>query len=251
MFSKRGRVVNLSGFSRGNSQKKGAAHIEMVAAFILFFTFVLFMILILKPYDTVSISGSVVSGMYDQFESMSRTNLTNVFLKANVSAGWVGETCFKVVLPDNIFSYRLSESIVTNLADVRSSSTLNGNNLNVGSPRWVYYKVAISPDFNHTEIGPCTLLENYTLGSVLERQIISSKKVLEMKNRYFNDYDNFRRDLGVPEDFDFAITSSDIPELDMMGLSPTVDTVQTNEYLAEVLLTNGTVVNARFLLWTW
>jgi len=186
--------------------------------------------------------------MYDQFEKKATTNLTNVFIKANLTT--VG-TCLYVVLPNNVFSYGLTESIVTNLADEGVSSNLDGSTLNMGSPEVIYYKVAISPDFSPGSLTGCAPVNDYILGSILERQIISAKKLLEMKERYFSDYDNLKNELGVPGDSDFAITSEDFSGIDMIGLRPTVDTVQTNEYLAEVLLTNGTRVNARFLLWAW
>lgn len=239
----------LSCAFRGRSQKKGAAHIEMVASFILFFTFVLFMILIIKPYEITSVSGSVVPRMYDQFESMTITNLTNVFLKANLTAPG---SCLFVTLPNQVFAYGFTESIVTNLADEDISSSLENSRLEVGSPSLVYYKVAISPDFNNSaSLGSCVEVTDYILGSVLERQIISEKNLLLLKERYFADYDSLRQDLGIPGDTDFAITSEDLPRIDMMTVSPTGPNRYTVEYLAEVLLTNGTIVNARFLLWNW
>jgi hypothetical protein len=232
--------------------KRGAAHIEMISAFLLFFTFVFFMLLILKPYDTTAVSGYVVSGMYDMFEKEAATNLTSVFMKADVGGLWPAGTCFYVQLPNNIFSYGMTESMVTNLADAKVSSDLNNPNLNIADPAVKYYKVAISPDFEPDTFGPCNqLTTGYTVGSLLERQVISYKSLLLMKNDYFNDYDSLKGRLGVPEVFDFAILVDGVADADMQGVVPEEGDVLANDYIAEVLLTNGTVVNARITFKVW
>jgi hypothetical protein len=94
-------------------------------------------------------------------------------------------------------------------------------------------------------------LTGYTVGSLLERQVISYKRLLEMKDDYFNDYESLKGALGVPEVFDFAILVDGVADADMQGLVPEEGDVLANDYIAEVLLTNGTVVNARITFKVW
>ena len=54
----------------------------MIISFLFFVTFVFFLFVILKPYDTQTLTGAVVTGMFNSFEENTRTNLTNIFLKA-------------------------------------------------------------------------------------------------------------------------------------------------------------------------
>jgi len=256
MSSKKEGGVSLACFSQGSSRKKGAAHIEMIAAFLLFFTFVVFMLLILKPYEAESLSGAVVSGLYDNFEEKTLTNLTNVFIMANLTP--IGTaTCVNVSLPGNIFSYGFTDSIVTNLADQNIPSNLEEvagiGNLNLGDPAAVYYKVAISPDFNGSGLSSCVSPSTYVVGSILERQVISYNKLKEIQGSYYNDsYEDLKGQFGVPEVYDFAILIEGIGEGKyMQGVVPEEGDILANDYISEVLFPNGTVVNARITFKVW
>ena len=236
--------------------KKGVSHIEMIISFIFFVGFVFFLFLFLKPYDTTVLSGSVVVALYDSFEEEVHTNLTSLFLKADHTNT---AECFYVELPGNIFAYAFTESRVTNLGeDVRDSELvkfLPDANLNIDAGD-VYYRVAISPEFDEKEPSGCVAFVNeneepYVIGSKVERRVVSYGSLEDMENRYSVDYDGLKADLRVPETFEFFIVSEDLPEIEMRNFVPSSVDVVAYDYVLEVLKDDGTIKNARFTLGVW
>lgn len=227
--------------------KKGAAHFEMIISFIFFIGFVFFLFIALKPYDTMKLSGAVVSGLYVSFEDETHTNLTETFLKANYT-GSAG--CFYIGLDDRVFRYALSESLVKDISNSEVESEIEGDNLNIDSDE-VFYKVSISPEFQDGNLAGCEVLEDYTFGMPLERRVVSYSSLEDLADRYVDDYENLKEDLGVPAVFDFAITSENLPEINMERLIPRASDVIAQDYILEVLKSDGTVTNVRFNLLVW
>lgn len=243
------------------SDKRGAAHFEMIISFVFFITFIFFLFVVLKPYNTSTLSGAVILGMYDSFSEEVTTNLTNVFLKANYSDENSNPLppggCFYVELQNEIFAYALTESVVTDVNDLDVNSSIGDgaptSNLNIDNDTEVFYKVAISPDFVDDGTTGCELVSNYVLGSLLEREVISYKALGAMTERY-NDpaqYEALKAELRVPSVFDFAIITSDLSNVSMERLIPDSGDVVANDYILEVLHPNGTIINARFTLMVW
>jgi len=219
----------------------------MIISFVFFVGFIFFLFTVLKPYNTSTLSGAVVSRLYDSFEEKAHTNLTSVFLKANYTGR---NGCFYIQLPGKIFRYALTESLLKNISDVPINSGLENNNLNIGSHE-VFYKVAISPEFNDSSLTGCELLNNYELGSLLERRAISYRSLKNMADKYVKNYTGLKSDLGVPEILDFAIISNDLPEINMKRPVPSAVEAIARDYIMEVLKSNGDVSNARFTLKVW
>ncbi|MFH1238292.1 MAG: hypothetical protein ABIH79_02040 [archaeon] len=228
-------------------KKKGAAHLEMIISFVFFLGFVFFLFLTLKPYDMTVLSSSVVAGLYDSFEERIHTNLTNFFLKAEYTGP---SSCFYIQLPNEIFEYGFTKSLVTDVSDVEISSEFENNNLNINSNE-IFYKVAISPEFHNNDLSSCEQLSNYSLGSLIERRVSSYHSLVNMSTRYIEDYENLKYDLNVPDVFDFGITCKELPEINMERLVPSLGDVVSRNYVLEVLKDTGEVINARFTIKVW
>lgn len=227
--------------------KTGAAHLEIIISFIFFMGFVFFLLLLLKPYDTTTLSSSVIAGLYDSFEEEIHTNLTNLFLKANYTGA---SSCFYIQLPPGIFKYNLTNSLVRNVSGGWIKSEFENGNLNINSND-IFYKVAISPEFNSDDLNGCEQLSNYSLGSLIEWRVSSYNSLVNMSNKYTNDYESLRNDLNIPEVFDFGITCEELPEINMERLIPSLGDVIARDYILEVLKDTGEVINARFTIKVW
>ena len=225
--------------------KKGAAHFEMIVSFIFFVGFVFFLFVVLQPYDKSVMTGAVVEGLYDSFEEQVQTNLTNVFVESGS-----GGDCFKIGLPGGIFRYGLTESSVRKVDDSLVDSGLSGNYLDIDSDEY-FHKVAISPEFDDGDLADCSEVSLEDLGSILEREVISYRELVEMDARYDSDYEGLRDDLNVPAIFDFAIFSEELPDVRMERQVPDEGEVIARDYILEVLNSSGDVVNARFTLKIW
>lgn len=227
--------------------KSGAGHLEMIISFLFFTGFVFFLLTTLKPYDETTLSSSVIAGLYDSFEKNIHTNLTNVFLKAN----YLGSNpCFYIQLPSDLFEYNFTRSLTKNIYDVEINSEFKGDNLNIASNE-NFYKISISPEFSNNNLSSCEQLSNYSLGSLIEQRVSSYNSLVNMSSRYETDYEGLRKDLNVPEVFDFAITCKELPEINMTRLIPRLGDVVSNDYILEVLKDTGEVINTRFTLKVW
>jgi len=239
------------------SNKRGAAHFEMIFSIVFFMGFVFFLFMVLKPQDTSTLSGSVIEALYDSFEAQVYTNMSTMFLKAEKVGGWTGsEICFEIELPGEIFAYPISDgnSYVTTMAGTSVDSGLRvDNSLNINKDE-NYFRVAISPEFEDKGTDICELLLTYDLGTVLERRVVSYTALEDMYKSYtLGGYEALRDSLRVPPIFDFAITPETLKLVSMEpknGIPDSVE-VRAQDYVVEVLRPNGTLINERFTLKIW
>ena len=228
-------------------KKSGAAHLEMIISFLFFMGFVFFLFTVIKPYDMTTLSSSVVAGLYDSFEEKIHTNLTNIFLKVNYAGP---SSCFYIQLPEEIFEYNITNSLVKSVSDVEIDSGIDNGNLNVNSGE-IFYKIAISPEFENENLNECGQSSNYSFGSLIERRVSSYNSLVNMSNKYINNYEDLRNDLGIPEVFDFGIVCNELPEINMEHLVPSLGDIVAQDYILEVLKNTGEVINARFTIKVW
>ena len=236
--------------------KRGSGHFEMIISFMFFVGFVFFLFVVLRPSNVSPISGAVVSGIYNSFEERTSANLSEVFLKVNNT----GVDCFYVRLPGRIFSYALGDgdSYVTRVdgVDVDSGFKNSGSgsdgelNLDFGES---FFRVAISPEFSDEDYSGCALLEDFELGSIHERRVISYSVLESMAGEYDSDYYVVKSNLRVPDIFDFAIVPESLMAVTMEPQSGVPDSVEVvaKDYVVEVLYENGTLINERFTFKIW
>ena len=233
-------------------KKKGAGNLEMIIAFVFFIGFVLFLFLVLKPgSDTSTLSGAVIVGLSNSFEEEVYTNLSYVFLKSNYAGS---ADCFTLKLPQSLFDYdvRYGDSYVALLSGSKVDSSLDTNFLSVDNDD-SFFRVFISPEFEDDSVTGCDVLDDFELGGIDERRVLSYSYLEAMKLEYDSNYENLRVKLGVPAIYDFAIIPEDMPELEMMpklGIPDSVD-VLARDFVFEVLKKDGTLVNERINFRIW
>lgn len=228
--------------------KRGYTHIEVIIAFVLFFAFVTFLMIYIRPYSTTTLSESVVSAFYDSFKQQSYTNLTTFFLKADYNGQ---PTCFYIELNKTLFEFSFSDakSLVKPVNGSVAPSALGPERLYINKTE-EFYNVLISPDFENSLSGTssCENFTDYKLGSINEKQLVSNKSLFDLKDRYEKGYSALRQDLNLPGTFDFAIVSDLVV---MQKNIPEKAQVVARSYIEEVLLQDGTVVSEKFTLMVW
>ncbi len=234
--------------------KKGAAHFEMIFSFIFFMSFVFFLMITLKPYETNSLPHAVVEELGDSFEDSASTNITSLFLMMSVPGGWT-ESCFSIGFQPRLFKYGLTNIIVEDSTGniVNSgvdSSTLVSVNIQGGNDA---YKVTSSPDFVAGGTTGCNSpsVGEYFSGNLIERDVISNNSIGDIRGRYYSDYDSLKDDFNVPDIMDFSITFRDFPEMNMETFIPDGGDVLAKEELVEVLYSNGTTINTLITFKAW
>ncbi len=231
--------------------KRGMGHFEMIMSFIFFIGFVFFMFLFISPWDNSALPNSALNRLYGEFSEQVKVPLSSVFVKANYTGL---ATCFSIDLPTEIFKYAITDgsSFVTLLDGTRISSGLIGQDLNLrGNEN--FFRVAISPEFIDEGVSSCDVLNYFELGGVVELEIVSYSKLVAMRDKYFNDYSELKKDLNVADIFDFAIIPEDMGEVKMepVGGIPDSVNVLARDYIVEVLKSDGSISNERIGMLIW
>jgi hypothetical protein len=225
------------------NNKRGSAHLEMILSFVIFIGFIFFILIFIRPYGQSTLATSVSSGIYENFKQNTSTELTTLFLKLNGShAG-----CINISLPSDMMKYdAISSAVYGN--GVKIDSVINSNILSIGETNEDSLYVYISPEFSPATLSACSTYNDYTWGGILEEKAISNRSLFEMAERYENDYDGLKSELGVPGIFEFGI-SSEI--LTMERTIPKNLDVIVKEYNEKVVFASGEIKNVRFRFSLW
>jgi hypothetical protein len=230
-----------------NRKKAMSHHIEMTFAFVIFISFVLFIITFVKPYDNNYLTDSVVYGLNYHFFEYVKINIITFFVSIENSNG-LGN-CFKINLPTELITNSANSSFVKIVNSNKVNSDLNGNLLSIQNSQNSSYFVFLSREFNDTDLSTCIDNGNYDykFGSFQEEEVISVNKLNEMKEKYDNDYDALKKQLAIPSVFDFAIVS-DIVKMEKEEFS---SEVLAKDYIYKVLYPDGTIKSVRFTIKLW
>jgi hypothetical protein len=221
-------------------EKRGASHVEVVISFVLFFTFVSFLLFYIKPFSDSGISNTIIFTLHDSFKEQTQTDLTEFFLKADSP-----DDCFSISLQGLDISD--GGSIVKPVNEGEAASSLINNKLSVEN-KGDFYNVFISPEFSNSFSLDCVDFENYTIGSIKNKKPLYYQKIQDIEEEYYDSYDSLKSKLKISESYDFAIISDiavmekNIPE----GME-----VFAVDYIEEVLKENGVVSNEKFLFKIW
>lgn len=224
---------------------RGAAHFEMVISFVVFVGFVFFLFYLIPPYSSSSIPETLTESIYISFLETASTNLTKLFLKTDYDSSG----CFSVEISEDILNYELTESIVYNPSLEKRKSSVSGNEISIeGNDQ--FFDVLISPIFSSDSLSGCEDREDFTLGSIVEEQILAYPKIINLSDRYETDYEALKGELAVLPNYDFAISSSGLG-LAMSKEIPVEVEVLSKNYVEDVLYENGTIINVEFVVKVW
>lgn len=231
-------------------EKKGSGHFEMIMAFTFFMGFVLFLFLSLQTTSNPSLFDSVLENMGDDFFDLTSVEFGSVFVMVDYNESW---SCFVFNLPEDIFDFSYSGKgvIVTDLDGAVVDSGFNNGEVSLDSGE-NFFRVKVSEEFGAGGLSGCNGSYSYELGSVIERDVVSYSRLLDMANRYESDYEGLKDDLGVPDIFDFGIVVGNFDSLKMLPdeISSGVEVLARDE-LFEVLASDGTISNERVNFRVW
>jgi len=232
-------------------EKRGSAHFEMIIAFLFFLGFIVFLFVVLKPYDTQVLTDSVINGVFDAYSEEVNTEFVRFFLRTTNAPG---ATCHNATLPLELFNYELTESKVFDLDEAEVNSNINGDLIFIEDEEGYFY-VYSSENFID-ETPPCGSIGDVDprIGSVVQKEIFSLKKMEDLEDRYNNgvtEYESVKQELGVPEIYDFTIEVKDA-QIEMMRPIPETGDVIAKDFIVEILdEDNGKVINSRVTLTIW
>lgn len=229
-------------------EKKGDSHIEIIISFVLFFIFVGFVLIFIQPvFSSDNLPKSILTGLHDSFLRETKIDVTRVFLVADFPEDFSSE-CFGVDLGSlNLLGESLARTALEGGMKIDSGFSSSELSLEkVGKSYEVFFSEDFSSEGFSCERG--LMGENFEIGSVDNLSFVFEGKLGDLEGRYKNDYENLKRALGVPQNFDFAISSGDfVLERDV----PENLEVYAKEYVEVFFSEDGEVKTKKFVFRVW
>ncbi|MFZ5955157.1 MAG: hypothetical protein ACOYT4_01925 [Nanoarchaeota archaeon] len=226
-------------------KKVGALmHLEIILSFIIFFSFVLFLLLFIKPYNQNALSDALLISLESSFDKNVSTNLTKIFLKENTN-----KACFSV---DFDYIDPSQKSLAKNLSESLIPSYFSANKININNPdtsKPKFFYLYFSEEFNAGPAIACDLSSDFEIGSVEKKILVSDKKMQKLKNEYDNKYVDLKKEFKIPNSLDFAIASKGY--LNLEKEIPLESEVIARTYTKDVLFEDGTIKPIQFTFKVW
>ncbi len=223
--------------------KRASAHLEMILSFVIFIGFIFFILIFIKPFGESTLVDSVTDGLHDSFIKNSSTELTTLFLKLDE----VPSGCIDISLPEEMMIYDASSSFVSDDGNFVVSQVVS-DGFRIDNVTGDALRVLISPEFESGTLTGCATTSRYTWGGIVEEGVISNQSLSEMENRYKNDYENLKTELGVPGVLDFGIISEIVT---MERTKPENLDIFSTDYIERVIFSDGQIKNVRFSILIW
>jgi len=227
--------------------KKAAAHLEMIIAFMLFASFAFFLLFFIKiPKAEVS-SDSVLESIQYSLEDYARTNLTKITLKTESSDSFfIDLSSFN--LPSN------SKSLVKTPDSSLVPSYFDGpsKKLYIQSTQnffFVYLSDGLSESSTLSGFGEL-FLNKYTIGGIEKINLISQSNLLELATSYNTDYLALKQKLKVLSNYEFSL-KSDIPGFVIKKEVPTNVNIEAKTNLYKILNPSGEIINKDITIELW
>jgi len=174
------------------SNSKAQGHVEIILSFIIFISFLLFLMVFMNPFAKSKQD-------INYFDNARDSIIKNITLKVNRISIIENETngCYNITL-------QLKNKYGNNYREVAQCNRRYH----------IYFSdffVPGSPNENK-KCGP----KNYTLGAYSKEKIIAYEKIVELNQSYNANYKNLKKHLGISRDFLFKIKDMQGNEL---GLS--------------------------------
>ena len=222
-------------------KKRGATHIEVIFSSIIFISFVLFLLVYIRPFQTDTITDSIILKIKDSFEKNNSVSLERIFVKS-IDVG-----CINL----NLSGLGFSGGSHVELADSLTTADSHFNNavvyFNATSNNQSFY-VYISEEFPSSGSTCSQPKKNYVTGSSESRKVLSNTSLTNFKARYDSDYENLKLDLKIPTSVDFGISSeSYVLEKNI----PEGTNVIAKTFNYKILHSNGTLQHKEFTIKIW
>lgn len=195
--------------------KRGASHIEMIIAFGIFISVIIFIFLFLRPTITKSdeLSESLLVSLKNNFVERASEEVVIIFINST-------QPCSPYQILNGT-----SEEIDTNKYYITLSREI----------------ISVLPNCSSPGI-------NFQVGSIKKRDVLSNSSLGELKRLYKNDYNLFLKNLSAPKGINFEIISENY---ELKRNSPTNINILSRKYKLDVIYSNGTIEKKDFIFRIW
>lgn len=218
--------------------KKAITHIEVIISFVIFVGFIIFLFIFLKPLKNQELSPTILDSSEYEIDNYANVNYSYISVKLNDSS----LECF--ILPIKM------GKVVVNDEDKHlvSAESIDEEVYVLGIKR-NFYAIYSSLIFNensfvHPDYCPRLTKDNYTLGLLRETKVLSYDRLVELKERYNQDYKNLKKEFNIPEsnNFGFSVRESNGNKIiTALNKQPSKINIIARDVPSQLLYTNGTI----------
>jgi hypothetical protein len=180
--------------------KKKADHIEIILAFIIFISFILFALYFFNPSSDRSVDSSL-SFTFNEIERNISTELKTYSVKLNIDK--IGGPIVAVEIDEE----NGKNVIVENYYGKKLDSSKSGDKVWIKHENYNFTFIKLSEDISVSNKFNSVLdvkKEEYNISSVISDKLISEKRVIELNRSYYSDYERLKAFFNIPRNSNFA-----------------------------------------------
>lgn len=185
-------------------KKKGVSNIEMVLAFLIFIGAVLFTVYFLNNQINKSGKTESIDYIYNKISEITNENVETYSIKLN-------NQNLNIIRLDLGRSFSFEEGVgAYSISGSKIPISLSGNVIyldanNIDEVFFIRISKGISANYTSFSNLPAVNVSNYEIASRTQNDLISEKKLEEMKRSYEGDYNKLKTDLGIGRDNNFGL----------------------------------------------
>lgn len=229
-------------------EKKGTSHIEIIISFIIFVSFVIFMMIIFNPFKAISVNTSILNVAELKIVNYASSNLTLSSMILNSS--------FNSNVNCIYASFPLSNELVVkdeNGEIVNASRATDNIYLKYAGER--VYRIYSSEELEEKnfDTSGCYELDesNYTIGITRNYKRISYSNLAKLNEDYNNNYEQLKQTLNLKNDFTFIVRDNSIVLFEGRRYKPRGINLIAKDIPIEILDKNATLKQAILNLLVW
>ena len=224
--------------------KKGAAHVEIILSFAIFIGFLIFLIVVFKPFQFRGGGDVYLDTLERGISSYAAVEVNSFAIRLNQSS----TGCFWFEDSSTNVSARNMSNAPVDAKSENGKVYINGQG--------DFFYIYSSPAFSETafDLTACMEKANYTLGLTRSISALSDAKLEELKSRVENDYAALKTELSLPasKEFTFGVRSTqDELILTVSKNIPKGVNVFARNIPVQVAYENRTLVYAILNIQTW
>ncbi len=230
-------------------EKRGLGHVEAILSFVIFIGFLVFAFVFFSPFESGRTLTSSLDYTWREVSGFSEVNL-------EIYSIYITSTNSVVAIAIPGAPNNMNAAVEDKNGGVIASYTDLSGNVHFAKPANNFVRIKFGPDFmrgNQITGIPLTAID-YTVSSSETREIFSEKRILELKNRYENDYSALRTEFNLPNrvHFGFASVLSGGTEISASREVPeNAEVLSKNDRVAVVRIPSGVIEYAEARVFVW
>ncbi|HVY01697.1 MAG TPA: hypothetical protein VHA12_02960 [Candidatus Nanoarchaeia archaeon] len=188
--------------------KRGIGHVEAILSFLLFIGFVFFALYFFSPVGNTNIIDSSLQYTLNKLIQNNSVEMLSFSVKINRNNIQNGQRSIAVEFPPEVMNLPSNYKARAETYEGKYLPTTRTGNMvyfDIGTEDFAIIKFCEDfPENTPASESPQWNQSAYTLASSSSKQIISEKKILQMNNSYYSDYDQLKSQFDIPGQVTFG-----------------------------------------------